>query len=118
MAIEIERRFLVKNEDWRSKVILSEDFSQAYLNSNSDELAIRVRIIDTNKASEMKRTWRVDNQSIGTPEILDYVISDTVNGYSRPEIISAIIFHSNQGNVVFEVSDSDNQSDKREIIIR
>ena len=50
MEIEIERRFLVKNEDWRSKVILSEDFSQAYLNSNSDELAIRVRIIDTNKA--------------------------------------------------------------------
>ena len=50
MAIEIERRFLVKNEDWRSKVILSEDFSQAYLDSNSDKLAIRIRIIDKNKA--------------------------------------------------------------------
>ena len=50
MGIEIERRFLVKNEDWRSKVILSEDFSQAYLNSNSDEWIVRVRIIDNNQA--------------------------------------------------------------------
>tara|TARA_Y100001968_G_scaffold74214_1_gene65647 strand:+ start:903 stop:1403 length:501 start_codon:yes stop_codon:yes gene_type:complete len=50
MGIEIERRFLVENEDWRSKVILSENFSQAYLNSNSDEWSIRVRIIDNNKS--------------------------------------------------------------------
>ena len=50
MGIEIERRFLVKNEDWRSQVILSEDFSQAYLNSNSDEWIFRVRIIDNNQA--------------------------------------------------------------------
>jgi len=50
MGIEIERRFLVKNEDWRSQVILSEDFSQAYLNSNSDEWITRVRIINNNEA--------------------------------------------------------------------
>ena len=50
MGIEIERRFLVKNEDWRSKVIFSEDFRQAYLNSNSDGWTVRVRIIDNNQA--------------------------------------------------------------------
>ena len=50
MGIEIERRFLVKNEDWRSQVILSEDFSQAYLNSNIDEWATRIRIVDNRKA--------------------------------------------------------------------
>ena len=50
MGIEIERRFLVENEDWKSKVILSEDFSQAYLNSNLDEWATRIRIINNNKA--------------------------------------------------------------------
>ena len=50
MGIEIERRFLVRNEDWKSKVILSEDFSQVYLNSNIDKWTIRVRIIDKNKA--------------------------------------------------------------------
>ena len=50
MGIEIERRFLIDNEDWRSEVILSEEFSQAYLSSNSDEWTTRVRIINNNKA--------------------------------------------------------------------
>ena len=50
MGIEIERRFLVENEDWKSQVILSEDFRQAYLNSSIDEWATRVRIIDNKKS--------------------------------------------------------------------
>ena len=50
MGIEIERRFLVVNEDWKSNVILSETFIQAYLNSSVDEWATRIRIIDNNKA--------------------------------------------------------------------
>ena len=50
MGIEIERRFLVENEDWKSQVILSEDFSQAYLNSSIGEWATRVRLIDNKKA--------------------------------------------------------------------
>ena len=50
MGIEIERRFLVKNEDWRSKIILSEDFRQAYLNSNIDGWTVRIRIINNDQA--------------------------------------------------------------------
>ncbi len=50
MGIEIERRFLVKNEDWRSKVIFSEDFSQAYLNSNIDAWTVRIRIINNHQS--------------------------------------------------------------------
>ena len=50
MGIEIERRFLVANEDWKSQIILSEDFHQAYLNSSVDEWATRVRIINNKKA--------------------------------------------------------------------
>ncbi len=46
MGIEIERRFLVQSEDWKSQVILSEEFSQAYLNSIEDEWTTRVRVID------------------------------------------------------------------------
>ena len=49
MGIEIERRFLVENNDWKNQVILSESFSQAYLSSSMDEWATRVRIIDNNK---------------------------------------------------------------------
>ena len=50
MGIEIERRFLVENENWKSQVILSEDFSQAYLNSSVNEWATRIRTIDNKKA--------------------------------------------------------------------
>ena len=50
MGIEIERRFLVENEDWKSHVIHSENFNQAYLNSSLDEWATRVRLIDNEKA--------------------------------------------------------------------
>ena len=75
------------------------------------------RFIDTNKASEMRSTWKVDNLSIGPSEILDYTITDTANGHPRTEIISAIFLHDPKGIVGFEVSDTDNQSDKREIII-
>ena len=78
---------------------------------------IEARFIDTNKASEMKSIWRIDNQSIGPSEILDYTITDTANGHPRTEIISAIFLHDPKGIVGFEVSDTDNQSDKREIII-
>ena len=49
MGIEIERRFLVENEDWKDQVIRSESLSQAYLNSSVDEWATRVRVIDDNK---------------------------------------------------------------------
>ena len=66
----------------------------------------------------MKSIWRVDNQSIGPSEILDYAITDTAYGHPRTEIISAIFLHDPTGIVGFEVKDSDNQSDKREIIIR
>ena len=50
MGIEIERRFLVKNEDWRPKVVTGEDLIQGYLNDNSDQWTIRVRIINNNKS--------------------------------------------------------------------
>jgi len=50
MGIEIERRFLVENEDWKSQVILSETFSQAYLNSSTDQWATRIRLINNKKA--------------------------------------------------------------------
>ena len=49
MGIEIERRFLVQNESWRSRIILSEDFIQGYLNSHPANLAVRVRIINHKK---------------------------------------------------------------------
>ena len=50
MGKEIERRFLVKNDEWRSKIISKEELSQAYLSASSDGWITRVRIIDNKKA--------------------------------------------------------------------
>ena len=50
MGIEIERRFLVENEDWKSQVIQSENYKQAYLTSDLDQWTIRIRIIDNNNS--------------------------------------------------------------------
>ena len=49
MGIEIERRFLVENEDWKPQALVSQYFRQAYLNSSLDDWTVRVRVIDNNK---------------------------------------------------------------------
>ncbi len=50
MSIEIERRFLIENEDWKPQVLFYEYFNQAYLNSSSDTWTVRVRIINKDKS--------------------------------------------------------------------
>lgn len=43
MGIEIERKFLLKNEDWRSEVTSNTIIKQGYLNSDK-ERTVRVRV--------------------------------------------------------------------------
>lgn len=44
MAIEIERKFLVKNERWRDSVISSSELKQGYL-ANQNNASVRVRVV-------------------------------------------------------------------------
>ena len=90
--------------------------------NDSDEcnqrcFVVEARLIDTNKSSEMTRIWRVDNQTVESSQILDFVITDTDQGDPRTELISAIFLHDVEGVMSFEVLDSDNQSDQRELKI-
>ena len=48
MTLEIEHKFLLKNEDWRTEIVTSYQYKQGYLTSDSKR-SIRVRISD-NKA--------------------------------------------------------------------
>ena len=43
MAVEIERKFLLKNEDWRSSVSSKTVIKQGYLNSDK-ERTVRIRV--------------------------------------------------------------------------
>jgi adenylate cyclase len=44
MGIEIERKFLLKNDHWRSQVIESIRISQGYLTQNEGKSSVRVRL--------------------------------------------------------------------------
>jgi len=44
MGIEIERKFLLKNDNWREQVIESRSISQGYLTQNSGNSSVRVRL--------------------------------------------------------------------------
>ena len=53
MATEIERKFLVISESWRSQVQRSEQFRQGYL-SNNPNASVRVRIADEQATLNIK----------------------------------------------------------------
>lgn len=45
MAVEIERKFLVKNDHWRELAVSSSDLRQGYI-ANQENATVRVRIAD------------------------------------------------------------------------
>ena len=44
MCIEIERRFLIKNNDWEKLINRKSDIIQGYLNSYADNWLVRIRL--------------------------------------------------------------------------
>ncbi len=46
MGLEIERRFIVKEEEWKNYAIEEQELQQGYLSNNFQEWIIRMRIID------------------------------------------------------------------------
>jgi adenylate cyclase len=50
MNFEIERKFLIRGDEWRSSVTAQSSIRQAYLEANA-KASIRVRIRDNNKAT-------------------------------------------------------------------
>lgn len=50
MGTEIERKFLVKDDRWRSQATAASDFRQGYLAGSEDALSVRVRIADGSMA--------------------------------------------------------------------
>lgn len=50
MAYEIERKFLVRNDDWRRSVVRQSSIRQAYLRSD-DDASIRIRLREGSNAT-------------------------------------------------------------------
>ncbi|EUB97011.1 adenylate cyclase [Rhizobium sp. CF080] len=64
MAKEIERKFLVKSDGWRSEVSSSTDFLQAYI-ASGDDRSVRIRIMDGKRA---KLTIKIGRDLIARDE--------------------------------------------------
>jgi CYTH domain-containing protein len=64
MAKEIERKFLVKSDGWRSEVSSSSDFLQAYI-ASGDDRSVRIRIMDGKRA---KLTIKIGRELIARDE--------------------------------------------------
>lgn len=62
MALEIERRFLVKGEGWRAHVSWEADLQQAYLLSREDGLTARVRL---QQGRQGERAWLTIKAALG-----------------------------------------------------
>ena len=61
MNLEIERRFLIKNNKWEKFIINHVDITQGYLSSNNDGWIVRVR--DENKQFELTLKKHIVNST-------------------------------------------------------
>ena len=55
MALEIERRFLLKNDDWKKLIIKKIFIEQGYLSKSLDDWIIRIRITDKESKITLKK---------------------------------------------------------------
>ena len=55
MALEIERRFLIKNDEWKKFIISKTFIEQGYLSSNLDSWIIRIRFNGENFKIALKK---------------------------------------------------------------
>ena len=55
MTLEIERRFLIKNDEWKKFIISKIFIEQAYLSSNLDDWIIRIRFNGENFKIALKK---------------------------------------------------------------
>jgi len=102
MSIEIERKFLVKDDTWQKDVFKTEEISQGYL-ANTELTSIRVRL------SEDKATLNIKSMTLGvTRTEYEYPIPLTDarsllgNMCIRP-LIEKTRHHINCGNHTWEV---------------
>ncbi len=55
MALEIERRFLIKNENWKEFITKKVYIEQGYFSKSLDDWIIRIRLTDKNSKVALKK---------------------------------------------------------------
>ena len=58
MALEIERRFLIKNDNWKEFINQKIYIEQGYLSKRLDDWIIRIRLIGKTSKIALKKTYQ------------------------------------------------------------
>lgn len=103
MGIEIERKFLVKNDDFKQESYQHTTIKQGFLNSNKNRI-VRIRISDTlafitvkgksNLSGTTRFEWEKEINIIEAEELLLLC---------EPSIIEKIRYYIRKGNHTFEI---------------
>ena len=111
MSLEIERKFLVKNEDFKTDAYQKKLLKQGYLNSDKNK-TVRVRIADDKGFITLKGK----SNSTGTTRFewekeIDLLEAEQLLLLCEPSVIDKTRFYVKSENHIFEVDEfySDNQ---------
>lgn len=111
MSLEIERKFLVKNEDFKTDAYQKKLLKQGYLNSDKNK-TVRVRIADDKGFITIKGK----SNSTGTTRFewekeIDLLEAEQLLLLCEPSVIDKTRFYVKSENHIFEVDEfySDNQ---------
>ncbi len=63
MALEIERRFLIKNDNWKEFINKKVYIEQGYFSKSLDNWIIRVRLIGKNSKITLKKHIEIEKKS-------------------------------------------------------
>jgi adenylate cyclase len=104
MAIEIERKFLVRGEDWRRFVTTRTDIRQAYL-SSGDHSATRVRISDNKDATLTVKSKRAELRRVEVECSIAVADAEALLLLRESSLISKVRHLVPWGNHVWEVDE-------------
>lgn len=110
MGLEIERKFLVKNDSFKSESFRCSSIKQGFLNSNKNRV-VRIRIIDdqgfltikgkSNRDGTSRKEWEFEIEKEEATELLSLC---------EPTIIEKKRYFVKQGSLTFEVDVFEDQN--------
>lgn len=104
MAVEIERKFLVRGEDWRRFATTHTDIRQAYL-SSGEHSSTRVRINDSKAATLTVKSKRAELRRVEVECAIAVADAEALLLLRESSLISKVRHHLPWGNHIWEVDE-------------